>query len=118
MLIAAALLWLAPAQAEEIRRQFNIPRGPAARSIAEFARQADVNVLASSSGLDGVITNEVNGLLEIGEALAQLVNRTGLVSHINPNGSIFIATPKIQERTPDANSRLPHETQAGQNRRI
>lgn len=96
--IAAAVVALGlslsqPAMAGESRKQFHIPRGPATTAIAEFVRQADVNLLASTRQLDGITTNEVSGEFLIGDALEKLLANTGIISRISDNGSVFIMAP-------------------------
>ena len=66
------------ASAQDARRSFLVPRGPAGPSIEAFARQADVNVLASTRSLAGITTNEVSGALSVRDALAKLIAGTGL----------------------------------------
>ncbi|WP_195763944.1 TonB-dependent receptor [Pseudoduganella rivuli] len=78
------------AQAQEVRKPFHIPSGPAVNSITEFARQAGVNVLASGENLAGVETPEVHGNLTVSEALAKLLSGTTLTSRVNTSGAIFI----------------------------
>ena len=78
------------ANAQEIRKPFNIAAGPAATSITEFARQAGMNVLASGEHLAGVKTPEVRGELLASEALEKLLCGTGLTSRVNTSGAVFI----------------------------
>jgi iron complex outermembrane receptor protein len=89
------------ANAQEIRKQFNIPAGPAANSITEFARQAGMNVLASGEHLAGVKTPEVRGELLASEALERLLAGTGLTSRVNTSGAVFInSTRKLHDDKP------------------
>lgn len=81
------------ASAQDARRSFLVPRGPAGPSIEAFARQADVNVLASTRSLAGITTNEVSGALSVRDALAKLIAGTGLSSRITQSGTIFITAP-------------------------
>ena len=59
-------------------RTFNVPGQDAARGVAAFARQADVQILISASDARGRRTNAVRGNLTIEQALQQLVVGTGL----------------------------------------
>ena len=106
------------AAAQEVRRPFHVPRGPAGTAIQEFARQADVSVLASATSLEGITTNEVSGEMSVSDALAKLIAHTGLSSRVNPNGTIFIVAPPpaprrqasgAKARTPPA----PADTEPG-----
>ena len=94
-----------------MRRPFHVTRGPAGPSIQEFARQADVNVLASSSSLAGIATNEVSGSLSVSDALARLLAGTGLSSRVTPNGTIFIMAPPAPSVRSDAKSERVDEQQ-------
>jgi hypothetical protein len=58
---------------------FNIPAQEAATAIAEFARQAKLQIIAPADRLKGVRTHAIVGKLEIHAALEQLLNGTGLV---------------------------------------
>jgi iron complex outermembrane recepter protein len=68
---------MSPAWAQAV--SFNIPAQEAATAIAEFARQARLQIIAPADKLKGVRTQAIVGTLEIHAALAQLLNGTGLV---------------------------------------
>jgi TonB-dependent receptor len=78
------------AQAQAVRKPFDIAAGPALNSVVEFARQAGVNVLASGDILAGIETPAVRGTFTVAEALDKLLSRTGLTSRVNAGGAIFI----------------------------
>jgi TonB-dependent receptor len=75
---------------------FHMAAGPATATIAEFARQADIRILANANHLAGVRTGAVQGTYPLRQALDILLARTGLVAQVNTNGSILI------ERAPAA----------------
>jgi iron complex outermembrane recepter protein len=78
--LLAALLGLNPmglVLAQAI--SFNIPAQEAATAIAEFARQARLQIIAPADKLKGVRTHAIVGTLETHAALKQLLNGTGLV---------------------------------------
>src|SRR5437660_11684538 len=74
--VALAVLPTGPALAEP--RTINIPSEEAAKSIPEFARQEDIQIIAPVSQLHGIKTQAVSGNLEMDEALARLLVGTGL----------------------------------------
>src|SRR3954463_7393458 len=71
-----AIATTATASAEP--RSINIPSEEAAKSIPEFARQEDIQIIAPVSQLHGIKTQAVSGNLEMDEALARLLVGTGL----------------------------------------
>jgi|ERR1700728_1189382 iron complex outermembrane receptor protein len=58
---------------------FNIPAQAATTAIAEFARQASLQIIAPADKLKGVRTHAIVGTFEIRAALEQLLDGTGLV---------------------------------------
>jgi outer membrane receptor protein involved in Fe transport len=60
------------------QRTFNVPSQEAVSAIPEFARQAGIQITAPASQLAGVRTPAVRGDLDTREALAQLLEGTGL----------------------------------------
>jgi outer membrane receptor protein involved in Fe transport len=77
--IALALLLGLPASALAQTRTFNIPSQDAARAIVAFALQADVQITAPVSRLDGVRTPAVRGAMDVRTALGRLLQGTHLV---------------------------------------
>ena len=73
---ATALAAAGGAVAEQ--RVFNIPSEPAAEAIAEFARQADLQVIAPADQLKGVRTPSIFGPQDPRAALKLLLAGTGL----------------------------------------
>ncbi|WP_338758916.1 TonB-dependent receptor [Massilia sp. METH4] len=98
MIFLGALGLAPPAGAQAGARPFDIPAGPASAAIDEFARQADVNVLAAGELLAGQRTGGLRGSYGLAEALARLLAGTGLSATVSPGGSVFI------ERSPEARS--------------
>lgn len=101
--IGGASLTLA-VRAEPIRKPFDIAAGPAVPSIAAFAAQAGVNVLADGNQLAEVTTNPVKGTLDVAEALHRLLLGTGFTSTTTASGAILVSA---MERKPRAPSRPP-----------
>jgi len=77
-------------QGREGKRTFDIAAGSAAEAVATFARQAQVNVLASGEQLAGRRTSAVKGAYSIDGALALLLAGSGLAGKTMPSGAIFI----------------------------
>ena len=90
LLAAGACLITLSAQAEQAKRPFRIAAGPAAGAIAEFAKQADLRVLADGDELAGVRTNPVGGLYRPSRALQLLLKGTRLQASMAPNGTVLI----------------------------
>ena len=65
--LALAVLPAGPALAEP--RSLDIPSEEAAKSIPEFARQENIQIIAPVSQLHGIKTQAVSGRMELGEAL-------------------------------------------------
>ncbi len=99
--VAAAL---PPAIAAAEPRDIDVPSQEAAKSIPEFARQENVQIIAPVSQLHGIKTQAVTGRLELREALDSLLVGTGLEVASN-DGSIIVlrraATPQDQAAEAD-----------------
>jgi TonB-dependent receptor len=75
---AAAVVLCVASQAAAQTRSFNLPAQPAVSAIPEFARQAQIQVVAPARDLEGVRTPAVSGDLDVREALARLIAGTPL----------------------------------------
>src|SRR4051812_34759655 len=94
--IALAALPAHPALAEP--RHIDIPSEEAAKSIPEFARQENIQIIAPVSQLHGIKTQAVSGRMELAEALKTLLVGTGLEVASNDGVTIVLRqTP----HTPD-----------------
>ena len=91
-----ALSW-AGAQAQDLKKSFDIPAEPARVSIPQFARQSGLQVLANGSDLDGVTTNAVSGVYAPGEALNRLLSGSALSDHVNANGTFLIVNARTAQ---------------------
>ena len=60
------------------QRNFDVPAGPAVKSIPEFARQAGIQIIAPADQLTGVVTPPVNGSRDARAALRALIAGTSL----------------------------------------
>jgi hypothetical protein len=85
------------ATAIDLQKAFNIPRELAATSIRKFSDQTDINVLASTRSIEGVITNEVIGNFAVSEAMVRLIKGTGLSIRSGVNGTIMIGMTGAEE---------------------
>jgi outer membrane receptor protein involved in Fe transport len=101
--LALAALPVAPALAQP--RAIDIPSEEAARSIPEFARQENIQIIAPVSQLHGIKTQAVSGRMELGEALKALLVGTGLEVASNDGATIVlrrqIATASPEVEAPD-----------------
>lgn len=69
-----------PTAASAQEHVFSVPAQPASEGVAQFARQAGVQILIAGSDAKDRRTNEVRGPLSVSEALARLLANTGLVA--------------------------------------
>jgi len=69
---------------------FQIPAGQAQETLRQFYMQSQVRVLYLADSLKGVETHAVNGELEASEALAQLLQGTGLTYEFDGDDSAVI----------------------------
>lgn len=109
--IAAACQSMTPASAQAAAAQsqsssisFNVPRQSAATGVLEFARQADIHILASARALQGRETAEVNGNFSMEAGLSVLLTGSGLEI-----GSIDGKTVTLRSQ-PDAEATMLLET--------
>src|SRR3954470_20797565 len=84
--VAIAALPSVPAAAQP--RSINIPSEEAAKSIPEFARQENIQIVAPVSQLHGIKTPAVSGSLPLDEALSALLVGTGLEVASNDGATI------------------------------
>ena len=77
--VALALSWSAsmPVLAQMV--QFDVPEEDAASAIQEFARQANLQIIAQADKLKGIKTHAVRGTLDTRLALKQLLDGTGII---------------------------------------
>src|SRR4051812_11205559 len=66
--------------AEEGKRSFDIPSNVAAAALKQFTRQSGQGLVVASDAVNTVRTNPVKGEFTADEALALLLNGTGLVA--------------------------------------
>ena len=86
--IALAALPAGPALAEP--RNIDVPSEEAAKSIPEFARQENIQIIAPVSQLHGIKTQAVSGRMELEEALKALLVGTGLEMASNDGATIVL----------------------------
>ena len=79
-----------PTAAAAEPRTINIPSEEAAKSIPEFARQENIQIVAPVGQLHGINTQAVSGRMEINEALGLLLVGTGLEVASNDGSTIVL----------------------------
>src|ERR1700758_826721 len=82
--------WLSCGQALAEPRAIDTPSEEAAKSIPEFARQENIQIIAPVSQLHGIKTQAVSGRMELGEALKALLVGTGLEVASNDGSTIVL----------------------------
>lgn len=60
------------------QRDFDLPASDATRALPDFARQAQIQVVAPADHLGGVRTGVLKGRMDVRDALAELLTDTGL----------------------------------------
>ena len=86
--VAIAVHSTVPAAAQP--RSIDIPSQEAAKSIPEFARQENIQIIAPVSQLRGVKTPAVSGSMPLDQALAALLVGTGLEVASNDGATIVL----------------------------
>ena len=83
------------AAAADLNRQinFNIPRQPLAQALADFSRQSDVIVVASSEVTSGKTSTPINAITTPAGALKQLLEGTKLQYTQEKDGSVIVKQP-------------------------
>ncbi len=105
----------AGARAAGLRRQFDIPAQPLGAALDEFARQADVTLLFSSSLVSHGRTEGVHGELAVTTALGQLLGGTGLAFRlVSPSAIAIIESPSLATAAGNEASAAPSAA-AGRN---
>lgn len=87
---------------------FNVAAQPAQSGIAEFARQADVQILVTADAAKGLRTNAVKGQFDTAAGLKVLLKGTGLEA--KATGEATFAVVRAQGSTSVAVSRTPTPT--------
>jgi hypothetical protein len=104
LLLGTLVLGLAAPEtrAAEVPRHFDIPAESLGTALDEFARQADVTLLFSSTLVARAQTSGVHGNLAVSAALGEVLGGTGLAfRQVSPSAIAIIAAPA---RTPGAGS--------------
>ena len=81
-------------------KTFDVPAQPASTGVAEFARQADVQILISAKDAEGHRTNELHGAYSVQDGLNRLLAGSGLVVRRTPTGALVV----VNETATDSSS--------------
>ena len=109
--LGTLVLGLAPsgAGAADVPRQFDIPAEPLGSALDEFARQANVTLLFSSTLVAREHTSGVHGELAVTAALGRLLGGTGLAyRQVSPAAIAIIQPP--DRRAPPPNAIAPQSS--------
>lgn len=104
--LGLALVLASPMAAYAEQTVFNISQQPLKTAIAAFAEQAKVNLIAEGDVDTSVLVSAVNGEMNTGAALRQLLNGTDLKVHQRSDGMFIIARGKGAESGSEADKRL------------
>lgn len=80
LLMAGMSVISVPAQADEARRQFHIEAGPLGDALHTLAQASKREILFTPQSVDGKAAPALDGLYTMDEALAALLDGTGLVA--------------------------------------
>ena len=108
--VALALSWSAsmPVLAQMV--QFDVPEEDAASAIQEFARQANLQIIAQADKLRGIKTHAVRGTLDTRIALKQLLDGTGIIVASDDGHLISL---RVAKSSPDPPASQPPADPAG-----
>ena len=90
VMLAAAIVAVQAAHAQETPVSFQVDRQKASEGILEFAEQAQVSVLFERKLVGPHYTNEVRGSYSIEDALVVLLTETGLKGRLTDTGTLII----------------------------
>jgi iron complex outermembrane recepter protein len=90
-------LWLSAAQADQ---NFDLPAQPLSRSLQAVAKLAGTQLIYSEHLVAGKRAPELHGVLDLDEALRQLLAGTNLLAERTPGGSIQIRLAASAELRP------------------
>jgi len=91
-------------------RHFDIPSEDAGKSIPEFARQAQIQIVAPGNELHGVITPPINGPYDVSVALDLMLKRTDLKVSRSADGIVTISLPETKKEVREMSSSLRQST--------
>jgi outer-membrane receptor for ferric coprogen and ferric-rhodotorulic acid len=94
--IAMALGLSAMATAYAQVMTFNVPEQDATTAIPEFARQANLEIVAPADSLKGIRTRTIRGAIDVRAALKQLLDGTGLKIASDDGHTISLRLPAAQ----------------------
>ena len=91
MLAALSLAVAGAAQAQDRSRAFDVAAQPAAAGLNAFAEQADVTLVFSQEAVAGLSIRPLRGDYAVGDALALMLEGTGLGYQVVGDGTIAIS---------------------------
>ncbi|KAK0361296.1 hypothetical protein LTR94_023923, partial [Friedmanniomyces endolithicus] len=92
LMIAVSAIALSAAGAVQAQsRQFDIPAQPASTGVPAFARQADLQILASTEAVAGQRTAAVHGVYSVNQGLGRLLQGSNLVVASNDGRTAVLA---------------------------
>src|SRR5688572_23578925 len=98
-----------PAAEAPSPRTFDVPAGPAAETLKQFATQAHREIIFPADPVAGVITHAIKGRFTAREALDRMVAQTGLAVFEDPATGALLVTRPIASLPPRAAPPPPPE---------
>ena len=100
--LLAALLAFAPLASFAQTATFNLPAQPLAESLKALGAQANLNVMVSPALVDGKQAPALKAKLSVSDALARLLNGTGLEYHFLNDQTVVIREAAVAVKDPPA----------------
>lgn len=100
---AAALLWAAPAAAQD-KQRYNLPAGDASTAVQRLAVQSGLQIMAPNDDLSGITTNPVEGSYTPVEALRRMLANKGLTVSVSSEGTVVIRKANAGDAPQDSAS--------------
>lgn len=107
-LLLIALLADARAAGAADKLEFHVPAGDAAKTLNEFSRQANLQLLFDFDTVSGRLTQAVDGWFEPREALRRLLGDTGLTFTLVNERTLAVTLPRSAARGTRNRQRKPN----------
>lgn len=105
LLVSASIPAMATAKSGPI--YFNIPAEPASKAIADFSRQAHIQVIAPTRQLHGIVFAGLTGNYEPGVVLDRLLSSSNLVTASDTGAVIVLRATPARSLPSDGPDRAP-----------
>ena len=108
MLAASTATMMGAAEAQAQARRFDVPAQPAVTGIPQFGKQAETQILAPQSAIQGKRVNAVQGVYTVAAGLDRLLRGANL-SVVSNNGRTIVLDQTVQADPPAGGQAPPQE---------